>query len=216
MTNPQLQTTRLWLQPCRMEDLEAVYKLWTDQHVRHFLFDDKVISVDEARSFVEASLENFAKHQYGIWLVFARGDKSLIGFAGFLRLAEDVPNLIYGIHPDFCGKGYATEAAAAVLSYALDNLALPLVKADVDEPNVLSIRVLEKLGMVETGRTIVAGRPLVNYEKACEQDAGPKHSTMSKVILLMLTGVLMTVVACKEAGDLYDRFDLPNCPRPHY
>ena len=190
--NLELETIRLWLQPCRMEDLEAVYKLWTDQHVRQFLFDDKVISIDEARSFVEASLENFAKHQYGIWLVFAGGDKSLIGFAGFLRLAEDVPNLIYGIHPDFCGKGYATEAATAVLSYALEDLALPLVQADVDEPNVLSIRVLEKLTMVETGRTIVAGRPLVNYGKARSQDAGPKHSTMSKVILLMLTDVLMT------------------------
>jgi RimJ/RimL family protein N-acetyltransferase len=66
------------------------------------------------------------------------------------------------------------------------------VQADVDEPNVLSIRVLEKLSMVETGRTIVAGRPLVNYEKARSQQAGPKHSTMSKVILLMLTGVLLT------------------------
>ena len=35
-----------------MEDLEAVYKLWTDEHVRQFLFDDKVLSIDEARSFV--------------------------------------------------------------------------------------------------------------------------------------------------------------------
>ena len=177
MINRELQTTRLRLQPCRMEDLEAVYKLWTDQHVRHFLFDDKVISIDEARSFLEASLENFAKHQYGIWLVSARGDKCLIGFAGFLRLAEDVPNLIYGIHPDFCGKGYATEAAAAVLSYALETLALPLVKADVDEPNALSIRVLEKLTMVETGRTIVAGRPLVNYEKTRSEMARMKSNS---------------------------------------
>lgn len=185
--NRELETTRLRLQPCRMEDLEAVYKIWTDQHVRHFLFDDKVISIDEARSFVEGSLENFAKHQYGIWLVFARGDESLIGFAGFLRLAEDVPNLIYGIHPDFCGKGYATEAATAVLSYALENLALPLVKADVDEPNILSIRVLEKLGMRRTGGTIVAGRPLVNYEKACSRIAGTSQNTASKVISLILT-----------------------------
>ena len=177
MTNPELQTIRLRLQPCRMEDLEAVYQLWTNDHVRQFLFDDKVISIDEGRTFVEASLENFAKHQYGIWLVFARGDKSLIGFAGFLRLAEDVPNLIYGIHPDFCGKGYATEAAVAVLSYALEDLALPLVKADVDEPNVLSIRVLEKLSLVETGRTIVAGRPLVNYEKARSEMARMKSNS---------------------------------------
>jgi RimJ/RimL family protein N-acetyltransferase len=35
-----------------------------------------------------------------------------------------------------------------VLSYALEGLALPQVKADVDEPNVASVRVLEKLGMI--------------------------------------------------------------------
>ena len=180
------------LQPCRMEDLEVVYKLWTDEHVRQFLFDDKVITIDEARSFVEASQENFAKHNYGIWLVFARDDESLIGFAGFLRLAEDVPNLIYGIHPDFCGKGYATEAAAKVLSYAFENLALPLVQADVDEPNVLSIRVLEKLAMVKTGRTIVAGRRLVMYEKSHEQNTGNKQSTASRIHSLILTCLSMT------------------------
>lgn len=164
--NPELETTRLRLLPCRNEDIETVHELWTNDHVRHFLFDNCVISIDETRSFVEASLENFAKHGYGLWLAFTRDDESLIGFAGFLRLAADVPNLIYGVHPNFCGKGYATEAASAVLSYVLENLAVPLVKADVDEPNVLSIRVLEKLGMKRTGRRIFAERPLINYEKA--------------------------------------------------
>lgn len=182
--NRPLETTRLKLLPCRIQNVDAVHELWTNDHVRQFLFDDKVISIDEARSFVEASVENFAKHKYGIWLVFARDAESLIGFAGFLRLAEDVPNLIYGIHPDSCGKGYATEAAAAVLSYALEDLALPLVQADVDEPNVLSIRVLEKLGMVETGGTMVAGRRLVIYEKSREQNAGNQQSLASKLVRL--------------------------------
>jgi ribosomal-protein-alanine N-acetyltransferase len=164
--NSELETNRLQLLPCRIEDIEAAHNLWTNDHIRQYLFDDRVISLDDARSYVEASLANFEQRGYGLWLAFTREDRSLLGFAGFLRLEGDVPGLIYGVHPDCCGKGYATEAASAVLDYALGSLAVPLVRADVDEPNVISVRVLEKLGLRRTGHAVVAGRPLLYYEKS--------------------------------------------------
>jgi RimJ/RimL family protein N-acetyltransferase len=166
--NRVLQTTRLLLRPLHLDDLDHVYILWTNDHIRQFLLDNRVISLDDARSFLEASLANFEKHGYGLWLVFTRDGGSLVGFAGFLRSEDAVATLIYGVHPSFCGKGIATEAASAVLSYAFDSLALPRVKADVDEANVVSIRVLDKLGMKRTRSAIVAGRPLVYYEQTRE------------------------------------------------
>ena len=147
-----------------MEDIELAYGLWTDARVRHFLFDDRIISRADACSLIEASLVNFERCGYGLWLAFTREGRCLIGFAGCLRPEGEAPSLIYGVQPDCWGKGYATEAAGAVLRYALESLAVPLVKADVDEPNVTSVRVLEKLGMRRTGCAIVAGRPLIYYE----------------------------------------------------
>lgn len=164
--NCELETPRLRLWPCRIEDTELAHGLWTDHRVRHFLFDGRVISPDEARSFVEASVANFEQRGYGLWLVSVREGGFLVGFAGLLCSEGEAPSLIYGVHPHFWGKGYATEAARAVLSYALESLGLPLVKADADEPNVSSVRILEKLGMRRTGRAVVAGRPLVYYEKS--------------------------------------------------
>lgn len=150
-----------------MEDVPLVHALWTNEHVRYFLFDGRVISLDEARLFVEGSLTNFAQYGYGLWLVFpARDSYRLVGFAGFMRLEGETPGLIYGVHPDFCGCGYATEAARAVLRYAFEELSLSQVKADVDEPNVASVRVLEKLGMRRTGRAVVEGRPLLYFERS--------------------------------------------------
>jgi RimJ/RimL family protein N-acetyltransferase len=160
-----LETTRLQLRACQIEDVQIVHALWINDCIRYFLFDNRVISFDEARSFVEDSLANFEQHGYGIWLVFERGNDSLVGFAGFLRSEEGTPSLIYGVHPARWGCGYATEAASAVLSYALENLALPKVRADVDEPNIASVRVLEKLGMRRTGREVVNGHPLLYFEK---------------------------------------------------
>lgn len=169
-----LETAGMQLRPCGIEDLASVHQLWTDDGVRHFLFDDRAISLDEARSFVEASLANFEQYGYGLWLVFERGSGRLAGFAGFLRSDGEEPNLIYGIRPDLWGRGYATEAAGAVLRYALGDLALPGVRADVDEPNAASVRVLEKLGLKRTGRAVVNGRPLLYF--ACSftlKDADP-------------------------------------------
>jgi RimJ/RimL family protein N-acetyltransferase len=160
-----LETTRLQLRPCQIEDVQLVHTLWTNDCVRYFLFDNRVISSDEARSHIEESLRNFEQHGYGLWLVFERNVDCLVGFAGFLRSEVGTPSLIYGVHPDRWGYGYATEAAKGVLSYALETLSLPKVRADVDEPNIASVRVLEKLGMRQTGREVVNGHPLLYFEK---------------------------------------------------
>ncbi|HEY9635279.1 MAG TPA: GNAT family N-acetyltransferase [Coleofasciculaceae cyanobacterium] len=165
-----LETTRLQLRPCQIEDIQLVHTLWTNDCVRYFLFDNRVISSDEARSHIEDSLANFEQHGYGIWLVFVRGHRDLVGFAGFLGSEAGVPSLIYGVHPDRWEQGYATEAASAVLSYALEKLSLPKVRADVDEPNIVSVRVLEKLGMRRIGREVVNGHPLLYFEKLRSHD----------------------------------------------
>jgi RimJ/RimL family protein N-acetyltransferase len=159
-----LETTRLQLRPCQIEDIQLVHTLWTNDRIRYFLFDNRVISSDEARSHIEDSLANFEQYGYGLWLVCVRDIDRLVGFAGFLRSEEGTPSLIYGVHPDRWGYGYATEAASALLSYALDKLALPKVRADVDEPNIASVRVLEKLGMRRTGREVVNGHLLLYFE----------------------------------------------------
>jgi [ribosomal protein S5]-alanine N-acetyltransferase len=114
--------------------------------------------------FVETSINSFRESGYGIWLVYLRGNDQLIGFAGFLGSDEAEPSLIYGIHPDHVGNGYATEAAGKVLNYGLKELRLPIVRADVDEPNGVSVRVLEKLGMKQVGRKIIKRHSLLYYE----------------------------------------------------
>ena len=161
-----LETTRLQLRPCQIEDIQIVHTLWTSDRVRSFLFDNRVISSDEAQSFVEDSIVNFEQHGYGLWLVFMRDIDLFVGFAGFLRSEEGTPSLIYGVDPNRWGFGYATEAASVVLKYALENLVISQVRADVDEPNIASVRVLEKLGMRQTGRAVVNGHPLLYFEKS--------------------------------------------------
>jgi len=162
-TDAILTTERLELRPSELRDLPAVHALWTDADVRRFLFDDREIASSEAEDFLKASVRNFAEHGYGIWLVFEKARPDLAGFAGLLRGENGAANLVYGIHPELTGRGYATEAARAVLRHAFANIGLTRIAADVDEPNVASIRVLEKLGMERVGRAEANGKALLYF-----------------------------------------------------
>ena len=53
----------------------------------------------------------------------------------------------YVLHPDFAGRGLATEGARHMLEIAFDRLQLRRVVARIDARNVASARVLAKLGM---------------------------------------------------------------------
>lgn len=169
-----LHTKHLMLRPCTLADLDAVHELWTDPDIRRFLFDDRTLSRQEASDFLVASDESFAQHGYGLWLFFERsGDASvdqllgqsstIAGFSGLMSVPDQPPSVVFGTRPQLWGRGYATESTAAVLHYVFDELGLEQVVADVDEPNTASVRVLERLGMVQRGRAMVNDRPLLYY-----------------------------------------------------
>ena len=53
------------------------------------------------------------------------------------------------LHPDFFGKGYASEAARATLDLAFDTLGMHRVRAELDPRNDASIALCRRLGMRE-------------------------------------------------------------------
>jgi RimJ/RimL family protein N-acetyltransferase len=65
----------------------------------------------------------------------------------FTSAEDHQAELGYIAHPDHHGRGYTTEAAAALLRLAFDGLGLHRVAARLEARNVASVRVCEKLGM---------------------------------------------------------------------
>ncbi len=160
----RLTTEALELRPSTPEFLDVLLALWSDPKVKRFLFDDREISREEVLGFIDRSEGCFREEGYGLWLFFERGEESVGGFSGLLRSPLGEASLMFGTRPDLWGRGFAQQASSAVLTYAFETLGMTRVVADVDEPNVVSIHVLEKLGMSRTGRRIVNGRPLLDYE----------------------------------------------------
>lgn len=61
--------------------------------------------------------------------------------------ADRTVEIGYVIHPDHAGRGYASEAARALLRVAFDDLAMHRVVARIDERNPASGAVLRRIGM---------------------------------------------------------------------
>jgi RimJ/RimL family protein N-acetyltransferase len=160
-----LTTKRLVLRPVTADDRAVVLAHWTLPDVRRFLFDGAPLSAAEVTETIEESVRDFAAAGYGIWLILEPGRPELIGTAG-LRPLEDLGlEIFYSLDPGSWGRGYATEAAGAVVDHALGALGLPEVLAEVDEGNMASVAVVKRLGM--TPFAVVPGvlGPMTRYHK---------------------------------------------------
>jgi [ribosomal protein S5]-alanine N-acetyltransferase len=160
-----LRTERLVLRPVTAEDHAVLRAHWAAPDVRRFLFDGATLSAAEITEAIEDSARDFGRAGYGLWLVHETDRTDLVGTAG-LRPLEDLGlEIFYSLAPGSWGRGYATEAARAVLDHALGPLGLPEVLAEVDEGNTASVAVIERLGMIPFD--VVPGLlgPMARYRK---------------------------------------------------
>jgi RimJ/RimL family protein N-acetyltransferase len=87
--------------------------------------------------------------------VVLRDCDTVVGSAGFKGPpAEGIVEIAYGLSPEYQGKGYATEAAAALTAYAFDSGKVRVVRAHTLPESNASGRVLTKCGFRRIGEVI--------------------------------------------------------------
>jgi [ribosomal protein S5]-alanine N-acetyltransferase len=163
-------TERLILRPAATADVPALHELWAHPDVRRYLWDDTITPLEEVKGLVAESEQTMSVSGMGLWLVLTR-DETFIGFCG-LRKADDwLPGeieLMYGLHPDYWGTGFATEASLRLLEHAFVDLKLSRVVAALDTPNRASARVLERVGMTFERAGEIDGMPTLFYAFSAE------------------------------------------------
>jgi RimJ/RimL family protein N-acetyltransferase len=148
-----LRTERLLLRQWRDDDRHPWAALNADPLVmEHF---PSTLSRAESDHWAAVNTARIADQGWGLWAVEVIGGPSFIGFTGLLAPDFDVPGRPEGcveigwrLAAEHWGRGYAPEAAAAVLAHAFGELAWDEVVSFTAVGNVKSRRVMEKLGMV--------------------------------------------------------------------
>jgi RimJ/RimL family protein N-acetyltransferase len=168
---PALETERLVIRPFTMDDLAAVHDLFDAQLADADIGTDGVMSLAERERWLRwtvLSYDELAKLRqppYGDRAVVLRDDSQLIGSCGYVPCLgpfDQLPSygdrgpgqpyspevgLFYAIAPRWRARGHATEAARALVEYALRELRLRRVVATTADVNGASRRVMERLGM---------------------------------------------------------------------
>jgi RimJ/RimL family protein N-acetyltransferase len=161
------RTERLLLRPGWSEDAPALFAAIADERiVRNLALAPWPYSLADAETFLAREREP----RDVACLIFLRteGAPRLVGGIGFGRKPGDVaPEFGYWIARPYWGRGFATEAGAALIANARDTLRLKRLDAGHFVDNPASGRVLAKLGFRPTGVTRTrysAGR---NAEASC-------------------------------------------------
>ena len=115
-------------------------------------FKNRILTKKETSNWINKIKQHFEKYGYGYWAVTLKNSRELIGYTGL-----NVPSyeahftpcveISWRIASQHWGKGYASEAALAVLKIGFEKYGLKEIVSLTVPANKKSIRVMEKIGM---------------------------------------------------------------------
>jgi RimJ/RimL family protein N-acetyltransferase len=143
-----IQTERLVLRQLDLNDAEFILELLNEAAFLRFIGDKGVRTLSDARSYIlKGPIDSYGRHGFGLYATCLL-DGTPAGICGLVKrdgLADvDVGFALLSRHRS---KGYAVESASAVLAYARRVLRLQRIVAITSPENLVSIAVLEKIGL---------------------------------------------------------------------
>ena len=147
-TSFTIETERLTLRPFELTDLESIHEYASDKANTEYMVYLPNNSKEETEQFLKrvvAEWKNDNPQCYEFAIIL---DGTHIG-AVSASLSEDKYECELGwiIHKDYQHRGYATEAAKAILNFALTHFNVKKIIACCDYRNAPSCRVMQKIGL---------------------------------------------------------------------
>jgi len=129
-------------------DAEFILGLLNEPSFLRYIGDRGVRTLDDARRYIrEGPVAGYETYGHGLLRVTLKAGHVPIGMCGVLkRDSLPDPDLGFSFLPDYWSKGYAHEAAGAVMRHAREVLHLDRILAITTHDNLPSMRLLGKLG----------------------------------------------------------------------
>ncbi len=159
------ETARLTLRRLSPGDAEFFHRQLNQPSWLANIGDRNVRSTIDAENYIRTrTLASYQEHGFGMYRIERKTDGVPVGLCGLVkRDTLPGPDLGFSLLEDQWGKGYAREAAGAVVAYAFGTLKLSKLLAIVLPANDRSVGLLEKLGFEREGTILSNGAPLLLY-----------------------------------------------------
>ncbi|WP_167568784.1 GNAT family N-acetyltransferase [Brevibacillus migulae] len=145
-----LETERLYLKSYKKEDLDSVLPILSDPHTMSFW--PAPFTREQAEAWVDKQVMMNKQIGFGRFVVIEKKTNQIIGDCGIMRAfinGKEENDLGYIIDAKKWRQGYGYEAAKASLDYAIHQLGLSRICANMAYNHSASIRLAEKLGMIK-------------------------------------------------------------------
>jgi RimJ/RimL family protein N-acetyltransferase len=168
MSEVVVETERLLLRKWNDADACLVAHIYAKPEVMKYI-PTGVWSPDRTARVIARMRELDLERGYGFYPVVVKNQGTVIGHCGLGQL-EKTPEveIAYVLDSPFWGRGYASEAARAVIEHAFSKLKISRVVAVAFPENVRSIGVMRSVGMKPVGLAHHFGAMLVKYEALSE------------------------------------------------
>jgi [ribosomal protein S5]-alanine N-acetyltransferase len=162
-----LRTKRLLFRTHEARDEEPFVAMHTDDEVRRFV-GGRGWPEAKARQRFRAHYLGEPTESYGLWATVLIDEERYIGACGISGPPRKRAHLGYYLARPYWGRGLATEAAQAFVSFAKERLLLDALYSGVETGHVVSEHILQKLGFVRIGHTFIeaSGRDISHYRLA--------------------------------------------------
>ncbi|MCL2108789.1 MAG: GNAT family N-acetyltransferase [Oscillospiraceae bacterium] len=153
MRTPNIETERLILRPLKISDAQTVFDNWASdpEATKHMRFDThkSIDATIEWLTLEEGNLESDTAYNWGFTL---KETGELFGSGGcYFRDDKGMFELGYILMKKQWGKGFATEAARAIVDFAVRKLKRKNLYVIHAKDNPESGRVIQKLGFTYHG-----------------------------------------------------------------
>src|SRR6266852_471535 len=199
-----IETSRLILRPFESGDVEAGFAWFGDPIVMRFTPTGPDTSIEQTKARLANYQEHQAEHGFSRWIVLDRHLDRPIGDSGLLALQEyGWIDLGFRLAQPYWGQGLATEAACAWVRTAFDDFHIDRLTAFVHPENVVSIRVLEKLGFHAERRDTIMGMNSIVFSLGAND--GETDSRFRRRMSLDWTrGNLQEGLRCFHSGAFFE------------
>jgi RimJ/RimL family protein N-acetyltransferase len=143
-----LETQRLLLREFTTDDAQFILTLLNEPSFLRYIGDKQVRDLEDARQYIlNGPVASYERNGFGLYLVELRESHTPIAMCGLIKREElPDPDIGFAFLPDFWNKGFAFEAAVAVLREAHERFRLERILAITSLDNEASIKLLERLG----------------------------------------------------------------------
>jgi len=154
----KLETERLELRSATPADAPNLASLFSSPDVLRYLPPIPPITLEQATRAIARRMKMEAELGYAPFIILTKNNDRFIGSGGVVPV-KDSPEVEIAYHflPSAWGKGYATEAATAILAFGFESVRLKEIIGLTFPDNVASWRVLEKVGMRYVGTATYFG-----------------------------------------------------------